>query len=29
LCDECYIMKNGILEKFEYTGDIEQLVKRL
>ena len=29
LCDECYIMKNGVLELFEYTGDVEQLVKRL
>ncbi len=29
LCDECYIIKNGRLVPFEYTGDIENLVKSL
>lgn len=29
LCDECYIIKDGILKPFTYTGDIESLVKSL
>ncbi len=29
LCDEYYIIKNGVLTPFEYTGDIETLVKNL
>lgn len=29
LCDECYIIKNGISEKFVYDGDMDRLVKRL
>ncbi len=29
LCDKWYIMKNGILEPFDYTGDIESLVQNL
>ncbi len=29
LCDEWYIMKNGVLERFNYTGNIEELVKSL
>lgn len=29
LCDECYIIKDGISEKFTFDGDIDRLVKRL
>ncbi len=29
LCDEWYIIKNGVLTPFRYTGDIDQLVKSL
>ena len=29
LCDEWYIIKNGVLTPFEYTGDIEKLVESL
>lgn len=29
LCDEWYIMKNGVLEPFNYNGNIEELVKSL
>lgn len=29
LCDEWYIMKNGVLSPFNYTGNIEELVKSL
>lgn len=29
LCDEWYIIKNGALTPFNYTGDIESLVKSL
>ncbi|MBR6806924.1 MAG: ABC transporter ATP-binding protein [Clostridia bacterium] len=29
LCDEWYIMKNGVLTPFCYTGDIDELVKNL
>lgn len=29
LCDEWYIMKNGVLEPFNYTGNIDELVKSL
>ncbi len=29
LCDEWYIMKNGVLSPFDYTGDISELVKNL
>ncbi len=29
LCDECYIIKNGEIEPFEYNGKIDKLVKRL
>ena len=29
LCDEFYIIKNGILESFQYNGNIESLVKSL
>lgn len=29
LCDEWYIMKNGVLSPFEYTGNIDELVKNL
>lgn len=29
LCDEWYIMKNGALSPFNYTGNIEELVKSL
>lgn len=29
LCDECYIIKNGVVIPFDYTGDIEKLVKSL
>jgi ABC-2 type transport system ATP-binding protein len=29
LCDEWYIIKDGVLEKFQYTGNIEELVKSL
>jgi len=29
LCDECYIIKSGKLVPFQYTGDIEGLVKSL
>lgn len=29
LCDEYYIIKNGVLEKFEFTGDMDSLIRRL
>jgi len=29
LCDEWYIIKDGVLRAFEYTGDIDELVKNL
>lgn len=29
LCDEWYIIKDGILNPFEYTGDVDELVKNL
>lgn len=29
LCDEWYIIKDGVLQGFEYTGNIEELVKNL
>ena len=29
LCDEWYIIKNGKLTRFDYTGNIEKLVKNL
>lgn len=29
LCDEWYIIKDGVLKSFDYTGDIENLVKSL
>lgn len=29
LCDECYIIKNGVLAPFEYTGDLDELVRNL
>ena len=29
LCDEYYIIKNGVLIPFDYTGDIESLVNNL
>lgn len=29
LCDEWYIMKNGVFTKFNYNGNIEELVKSL
>ena len=29
LCDKWYIMKNGRLTRFDYTGDLEELVKSL
>lgn len=29
LCDEWYIIKDGVLEKFQYTGNVEELVKNL
>lgn len=29
LCDEYYILKDGILNPFDYNGDIEKLVKSL
>ncbi len=29
LCDRLYIMKNGILQDFSYTGDLEKLVNSL
>lgn len=29
LCDEWYIIKNGQLDRFEYNGNIEELVKSL
>ena len=29
LCDEWYIIKDGVLTPFEYTGDIEKLVESL
>ena len=29
LCDEWYIIKEGVLQRFEYTGNIEELVKSL
>ena len=29
LCDKWYIMKNGRLNPFVYTGDLDELVKNL
>ncbi len=29
LCDEYYIVKNGTLEKFEFTGDTDSLIRQL
>lgn len=29
LCDQCYIMKNGVLHPYTYTGDINHLVENL
>ena len=29
MCDECYIIKNGVLEPFVFEGDIGKLVERL
>lgn len=29
LCDQCYIMKNGRLVPFQYTGNVDDLVKCL
>lgn len=29
LCDEWYIIKNGRLKKFDYTGNVEELVENL
>ena len=29
LCDRWYIIKNGVLTPFDYTGDLNELVKRL
>lgn len=29
LCDQCGILKNGVLTPFEFTGDIDALVKSL
>jgi len=29
LCDHWYIMKDGVLTPFDYTGDLDALVKRL
>lgn len=29
LCDEWYILKNGVLEPFTFTGDVAALVERL
>lgn len=29
LCDEWYILKNGVLEPFHYDGDLQKLVERL
>lgn len=29
LCDEWYILKNGVLEPFTFTGDVAQLLERL
>lgn len=29
LCDECYIIKNGVLEPFTFDGDIGKLVESL
>ena len=29
LCDEVYILKDGVLSSFEFTGDVDALVKRL
>ena len=29
LCDEWYIMKDGLLTPFGYTGDVDELVKNL
>lgn len=28
-CDSVYILKNGVLENFEYSGDIHELVEKL
>ena len=29
LCDHCYIIKDGVLKSFEFTGDINHLVENL
>ena len=29
LCNKCYIVKNGVLQPFQYNGDIQQLVNSL
>lgn len=29
LCDECYIIKDGVLNSFEYTGNLNTLVESL
>ena len=29
LCDECYIIKDGVMHPFEYTGDLNMLVESL
>ena len=29
LCDQWYIMKNGVLEPFVFDGDVSRLVARL
>ncbi len=29
LCNKCYIVKNGVLEPFEYDGNIQNLVNKL
>lgn len=28
LCDQCYIIKNGVAEPFDYNGDTEELIRR-
>ncbi len=29
ICDEIYVLKNGVLEAFEYTGNIAELAERI
>ena len=29
LCDQCCILKNGVLENFHFTGDVDALVRNL